>query len=151
MSHFIDQLSIEFVNVIDSNENKNNSFYYLPKFSHRATLQNLYSVLISEGLMGKETKELHFVNLFKNKEVDNLVRWTGQTSELKYFIELINREDFGFENKGHFKWRIAAKCFVKVSSRDLKKITYKDLRTYKITPNTKQKLDDVLVAKILKI
>ena len=148
LSDFIIELSIQFIDVIDSSA-KNLSFYYSDKLSHRTTLNKLYNTLITEELISKETEELHFLSLFQNKEVENPVAWTGNVSELKYFIEIINRKELHFEDKGAHKWRVAVKCFVKVSSRTLKKITYTDLRTYKITNSTRLKLDNVLVKNIL--
>jgi hypothetical protein len=150
LSDFIIELSIQFVDVIDSSA-KNLSFCYSDKLSHRVTLNKLYGTLIFEGLISKETEELHFLSLFQNKEIENPVAWTGNVSELKYFIEIINRKELHFEDKGTYKWRIAVKCFVKVSSRTLKKITYTDLRTYKITNSTRLKLDYVLVKNILSL
>jgi len=147
LSEFIDELSLEYIDVVGPTKKTINSFKY--RYLHRATLSKLYHALIKNDLIGKETKELDFINIFQNKEIDNPVRWTGQTSELIYFIKLINRKDLGFEDTGSFKWRIAVKCFVKVSSSTLKKITYTDLRTYKVTENTKLKLDDILVNKVL--
>lgn len=143
LSEFIKNLSIEYIDVIDSNS-KTLSFHFRDKFSHRDTLNKLFKTLIDEGLISKDTSQIDFLNLFKNKQVNNIVAWLGSTSELKYFISLINEEKFGFENKGNYKWRIAVKCFVKVSPRTLKLITYKDLRTYKVTPNAKLKLDKTL-------
>jgi len=150
LSEFIKEVSTEYVKA-DSNEKSNTSFNYREQYRHRATLKKLFNVLIDYGLIGVETKELDFNRIFLNTEVKNPVRWTGSTSELKYFIELINREEFDFEDKKGFKWRIAAKCFLKISSNSLKKITYKDLRTYKITDKTRRRLDEILVTKVLRI
>ncbi len=150
LSRFIDELSIEFIDHNAPDKKDYDSFKYFEKFIHRGIPSKLYKVLIDHNLIGSETKESDFNKAFDNQKIDNPVRWTGQTSELKYFIYLINRMDLNFEDRGDYKWRIAVKCFVKVSSRSLKKITYKDLRTYKVTPKTKQKLDNILVNKILK-
>ena len=147
---FINKFSTEHVEVIDSGS-KNSSFYFLDRFSHRDTLNKLFSMLTSLDLIPKETKQVDFLKLFDNKKVVNPITWLGNTSELKYFINLINRKDYGFEDKGVFKWRIAVKCFVKVSDRSMKKITFKDLRTYKITKQTKLKLDRLLLNEILSI
>jgi len=149
LSDFIEELSIEFIDSDASTAKNYNSFKYSDKFFHRQTTSKLYKVLIEHNLIGGETMESDFNRIFQNLEIDHPVRWTGQTSELKYFINLINRSDLYFEDRGDYKWRIAVKCFVKVSSRSLKKITYKDLRTYKVTPKSKQKLDNILVNRIL--
>jgi hypothetical protein len=144
---FINKFSTEHVEVIDSGS-KNSSFHFLDRFSHRDTLNKLFSILASLDLIPKETKQVDFLKLFDNEKVVNPITWLGNTSELKYFINLINRKDYGFEDKGVFKWRIAVKCFVKVSDRSMKKITFKDLRTYKITEGTSLKLGKMLLGKI---
>ena len=150
LSEFINEVSTKYVKV-DSNDKSNTSFNYREQHRHRATLSNLYNILINYGLIGLETEKLDFIRIFLNTEVENQVRWTGSTSELKYFIQLINQEGFGFEDKEGFKWRIAVKCFLKISSNSFKKITYKDLRTYKITDKTRQRLDDIILKKMPKI
>jgi hypothetical protein len=149
LSDFINELTVEYIDYEDRDGKSNNSFKYLPK-AHWGTLNKLFHALIDNELLGGETAEADFHYIFQNLKVENPVRWIGHTSELKYFIELINRTDLGFEDKGSYKWRIAVKCFLKVSSTPLKTITFTDLRTYKVTPKTKEKLDNILVNKILK-
>ena len=150
LSDFIIELSIQFVDVIDSSA-KNLSFYYSDKLLHRATLNKLYNTLITEELISKETEELHFLGLFQNKEVEIPVAWVGSTSALKLFIQFVNNTENGFEDKGDYKWRIAVKCFVKVSQKNLRKITYTNLRTYKITDKTKLVFGALLEKSVLKI
>ena len=147
---FINKFSTEHVEVIDSGS-KNSSFHFFERFSHRDTPNKLFSMLTSLDLIPKETKQVDFLKLFDNEKVVNPITWLGNTSELKYFINLINRKDYGFEDKGVFKWRIAVKCFVKVTSRSLRILTYTDLRTYKITDQTKLKLDRLLLHEIVSI
>lgn len=145
---FINDFSRDYVDVIDT-RSKNQSFYFLKTVAHRDTLNKLYRVLLKEELISSDTTQLSFLGLFENIKVENRVTWIGNTSELKYFINLVNNVDFGFEDKGVYKWRIAVKCFAKVSSRSLKEITYKDLRTYKVTDNTRLKLDRFLLKILL--
>ncbi|SHJ66724.1 hypothetical protein SAMN04488007_1043 [Maribacter aquivivus] len=151
LSEFINDLSIRYIEHDDAKEKKVKSFEFKKKYLHRNTLSKIYTILIDNNLIGAETKEFEFKNIFRNEEVEIPIRWIGNTSELKYFINLINREDLGFVDREDFKWRIAVNCFIKVSSNSLKKITYKDLRTYKATDKSKQKLDKILVSKIVTI
>lgn len=151
LADFIEDFSSEFVDYLDTRSPNNNSFQYSDKLFHRTTISKLYNVLIKHYLIDEKTLEVDFIKIFKNDKIINPVRWTGQTSELKYFIQLINRRDLDFEDRGNLKWRIAEKCFIKVSDSTLKKITSTDLRTYKITSRTRLKLDEILVNKVLKL
>ena len=150
LSDFISALSIQFVEVIDSRSG-NNSFHFHEQYSHKKVLNKLYKLLISEELISKETKEHHFFSLFQNKEVEKPVAWVGTSSSLKLFIQFVNNTENGFEDKGDYKWRIAVKCFVKVSQKNLRKITYTNLRTYKITDKTKLVFGALLEESVLKI
>lgn len=127
---------------------KRNSFKY--NNSSFIKIQILHKILKENDLIGNEITLNDFELVFKNEVIKKLIRWTGSTSELKYFIKIINTPGHGFEDTKDEKWQIAVNCFVKVKKRSLETVDYKNLRTYKITPSTITKLDTLIVKPILK-
>lgn len=126
---------------------KRNSFKY--NSSSFIKIQILHKVLKNNDLIGNEISLDDFELVFKNEIIKKLIRWTGSTSELKYFIKIINTPEYGFEDTKDEKWQIAVNCFVKVKTRSLETIDYKNLRTYKITPGAINKLDSLIVKPLL--
>jgi hypothetical protein len=138
----IEKLSNEYSTYLNRTT-KNYSFRY--NNSSFIKIQILYRVLKENDLIDKETTLNDFELVFKNETIKKLIRWTGSTSELKYFIKIINTSDYGFENNADEKWRVAVNCFIKVKKRSIEKVDFKNLRTYKITPATITKLDSLIV------
>lgn len=122
------------------------------KYNNRSFLkiQRIHENLKNNDLIGNEISLDDFELIFKNEIIKKLIRWTGSTSELKYFIKIINTPEYGFEDTKDEKWQIAVNCFVKVKKRSLETVDYKNLRTYKITPSTITKLDTLIVKPFLK-
>jgi hypothetical protein len=147
----IKQLSIEYSNYINKTT-KNNSFKYITGRDNNSftKIQILYRILKENNLIEKETTLNDFELVFKNETIKKLIRWTGSTSELKRFINIINTPAYGFEDNGDEKWRVAVNCFIKVKKRSIEKVDFKNLRTYKITPSTITKLDLLIVNAIFK-
>jgi hypothetical protein len=138
----IEELSNEYSKYLNRTT-KNNSFRY--NNSSFIKIQILYKVLKESNLIDKETTLNDFELVFKNETIKKLIHWTGSTSELKYFIKIINTPDYGFEDNADEKWRVAVNCFIKVKKRSIEKVDFKNLRTYKITPATITKLDSLIV------
>lgn len=125
---------------------KNNSFNYITgrKNNDFKKIRHIYEALKEGELIDKETTLNDFELVFKNETIKKLIRWTGSTSELKYFIKIINTPNYGFEDNADEKWRVAVNCFIKVKKRSIEKVDFKNLRTYKITPATIIKLDSLI-------
>jgi len=129
---------------LNSQITKNNSFKYKDGLKYDK-IKSIYIILKREMLIDENTTYTDFAEIFQNKKIENLVTWTGTTSELKCFIQIINTSDYGFEDNDDEKWRIAVKCFSKIKKRSFDQINYKDLRTYKVTETTKYKMNLLIV------
>lgn len=123
---------------------KNDSFKYKEGISY-AKIRTIFKQLKTEKLIENKTDILDFERVFQNKPIENLIQWIGTTSELKYFIQIINNSDFKFEDNGDEKWRVAVKCFSKTKKRSLETVDSKNLRTYKVTEATKLKMGSLIV------
>jgi hypothetical protein len=145
---FIDKLSREYISHQDDVDKTRSSFKYGDGVTKYNSIRAIYKTLLDSNLIGAETKFEDFEKIFQNKKIDNKVRWIGETSQLKYFIELINRPDLNFYDNKSSKWKIAVKCFIQFSDKNLKKISARDLSTYKTTTNTIDSLDKLIVQDI---
>lgn len=137
------ELTIEYSTFLNKTTRKK-SFKYLNNDFVKIRL--LYKVLKKNGLIGNETNLDDFELVFRNENIKRLIRWTGSTSELKYFIKIINTPKYNFEDTKDEKWQIAVNCFIKIKKRSLETIDHKNLRTYKITPTTISKLDYLIAS-----
>ncbi|TDE31576.1 hypothetical protein E0I61_02430 [Flavobacterium ranwuense] len=141
----IEKLNDDYLNFKNKNT-KNNSFKYKDGTKYNR-IRTVFNVLKKEKLIDEQTELLDFEYVFQNKPIEKLIQWIGTTSELKYFIQIINTSEFEFEDNGDQKWRIAVKCFLKIKERSIEKINSKDLRTYKVTEATKVKMNSLIVNK----
>lgn len=150
LKEYFEELNTIIENLTSDNLNfkstitKNFSFKY--KKGHRYDkIRDVFDVLEKEKLIASNTQLRDFELVFQNKPIEKLIQWTGTTSELKYFIIIINNSDYGFENNGDEKWRVAVKCFSKTKKRLLETVDSKNLRTYKVTEATKLKMGSLIV------
>jgi hypothetical protein len=138
----IEALSIKYSTQINKTT-KNNSFKYKDGTTY-LIINNIFDWLKKELLIEENTDLLNFKLVFQNKPIEKLIEWIGTASELKYFIKIINTSDYGFEDNGDEKWRVAVKCFSKTKKRSFEKIDSENLRTYKVTKTTKLKIGSLL-------
>jgi len=137
---------IKSLNDYNNQSTKNYSFKYKDGGTY-IKIKNLFDLLKEARLIDNNTVIHDFERVFQNKPIEKLIQWSGDTSQLKYFIQIINTLEYGFEDNGDEKWRIAVKCFSKTKKRSFDQINYKDLRTYKVTETTKYKMNLMVVEK----
>jgi hypothetical protein len=138
----IEVLSIKYSKQINK-ATKNNSFKYKDG-EYYTIIRDIFNCLKKELLIDENTELVNFKLVFQNKPIEKLIEWIGTASELKYFIKIINNSDYGFEDNGDEKWRVAVKCFSKTKKRSFEKIDSENLRTYKVTKTTKLKMGSLL-------
>ena len=97
--------------VDSTNDNKG----YLYKFlaTYPDDLKDLHDGLVKAELIEKDTPFSRFKVLFSDKPVEHPVVWTGNVSELCYFIKLIHNVYEAVEDTRQRQWDIACRCFVK--------------------------------------
>lgn len=139
----IEKLNDDYLNFKNKNT-KNNSFKYKDGAKYNR-ISKIFDWLKKEKLIDMQTDLLDFERVFQNKPIEKLIQWIGTTSDLKYFIQIINNSKFEFEDNGDEKWRIAVKCFSKTKKRSFEKIDSENLRTYKVTKTTKLKMNSLIV------
>ena len=139
----IEKLNDDYLNFKNKNT-KNNSFKYKDGAKYNR-ISKIFDWLKKEKLIDMQTDLLDFERVFQNKPIEKLIQWIGTTSDLKYFIQIINNSKFEFEDNGDEKWRIAVKCFSKTKKRSFEKIDSENLRTYKVTKTTKLKMNSLIM------
>jgi hypothetical protein len=139
----IEKLNDDYLNFKITNT-KNNSFKYKDGAKYNR-ISKIFDWLKKEKLIDMQTDLLDFERVFQNKPIEKLIQWIGTTSDLKYFIQIINNSKFEFEDNGDEKWRIAVKCFSKTKKRSFEKINSENLRTYKVTKTTKLKMNSLIL------
>jgi hypothetical protein len=139
----IEKLNDDYLNFKNKNT-KNNSFKYKDGAKYNR-ISKIFDWLKKEKLIDMQTDLLDFERVFQNKPIEKLIQWIGTTSDLKYFIQIINNSKFEFEDNGDEKWRVAVKCFSKTKKRSFEKIDSENLRTYKVTKTTKLKMNSLIV------
>jgi hypothetical protein len=148
LNNVIEKLNDDYLKFKNKNT-KNNSFKYKDGTKYNR-IRTIFNLLKKEKLIEEQTEFLDFEYVFQNKRIEKLIQWIGTTSELKYFIQIINTSEFEFEDNGDQKWRLAVKCFSKTKKRSFERVDSKNLRTYKVTEATKLKMDTLIVNQYFK-
>lgn len=143
LNNVIEKLNDDYLKFKNKNT-KNNSFKYKDGTKYNK-ISKIFDWLKKEKLIDMQTNLLDFERVFQNKPIEKLIQWIGTTSDLKYFIQIINNSKFEFEDNGDEKWRVAVKCFSKTKKRSFEKIDSENLRTYKVTKTTKLKMNSLTV------
>lgn len=117
-------------------EANTHSFNYYEYSRYQGNLSDLFDNLKKNNFISIETTLPHFNKIFSGKEVKNLVRWTGNISELNYFIKCILPYMKPLKNN---HWEVACKCFVDKEGLPFERKRLKDqkkpMSTYHLLDN----------------
>jgi len=89
-----------------------NSFTSIHLSKDSDKLTNLHDSLKKYQLIAIDTSIINFKRVFSGKEILQPVVWTGNSSELYYFIHLIYEVFKLVEDMKQQQWKVACKCFV---------------------------------------
>jgi hypothetical protein len=88
------------------------SFTYTKLATESDNLKDLYDSLKKNKFIDASTTLVNFKKIFSGKKVLVPVVWTGNISELNYFIKLIHNTNQSVENLKQRHWEVACLCFV---------------------------------------
>ena len=89
------------------------SFVYVRLDKNPEAITNLFNSLKDvAGLIDSQTRLVDFKKVFSGKEVTNPIVWTGNPTELYYFIKCIHNIHKSVEDARKQQWAIACHCFV---------------------------------------
>jgi hypothetical protein len=75
-------------------------------------INDLFDSLKNNDFIKDNSNKLDFKKIFSGKTITNPVVWTGNISDLHYFIKLIHNTNKSVEYLKQHQWEVACKCFV---------------------------------------
>jgi hypothetical protein len=104
------------------------SFKYKNNISGSVNLTDLMNSLKRSALIHQETLLGNFRSVFSEKEIEQKIIWTGNISELAYFIKALHNTAKKVEDTKQKQWEITINCFEMADGTEL---TKDKLRTQK--------------------
>ncbi len=108
------------------------SFKYLDYSNGQDNITALMNDLKTKKLINNETLLADFRKVFTETEIKNKIIWTGNISELFYFIKHLHNDSGKIKDTKQKQWLITRNCFEMADGRDLAKV---DLKRQKIPAN----------------
>lgn len=103
----------EVENITPENKKVSNikSFEYISLQTEHENITNLLKELKRLNLVDQVTELKHFRTVFTNKEVLQKINWTGNISELAFFIKTIHNTSKKVKDTKQRLWEITVNCF----------------------------------------
>jgi hypothetical protein len=89
-----------------------NSFTFFDYYL-KDKLKDAWTSLVKSGLIAGETTKDDFERIFSGTVVETPVKWTGCTSDLYYFINLVHTKEKLIKDLNKNIWAVTCKCFVR--------------------------------------
>ena len=121
-------------------KSKHQSFTYKKWQFESTNLTYLKESLIDKKLIASDTELKHFRKAFSGEEIEKPIVWTGNISELSYFIKQLHNELKLVENLKQQQWAVTINCFVQENGEQYNRTK---LRTQKV-PTTSNNIDMAL-------
>ena len=121
-------------------KSKHQSFTYKKWQFESTNLTYLKESLIDKKLIASDTELKHFRKAFSGEEIEKPIVWTGNISELSYFIKQLHNELKLVENLKQQQWAVTINCFVQENGEQYNRTK---LRTQKV-PTTSKNIDMAL-------
>ena len=114
-----------------------NSFTFKKLSKNAESLNDLCNSLKKNNFIADDTSTINFKKVFSGKEITQPVIWTGNPSELYYFIHLIYTEYKLVDDLKQKQWKVTCLCFIqpngiKFESSKLRPLKRPQLSAYKI-------------------
>jgi hypothetical protein len=93
------------------------SFTYKKLNRGLSNLTDLMNSLKDKELIAIDTKLADFRNIFSGISIDTQVVWTGNTSELSYFVKQLHNDLKLVENLSQKQWIVTIHCFIDVNQK----------------------------------
>jgi len=120
------------------------SFTYIHLAIQPGYINDLFDILKSNGFIPKNSSLPDFKRIFSGESVHNPVIWTGNISELHYFIKLIHNINQSVENLKQRHWEVACKCFINPDGTCFDRARLKDQKKPKTTAAILEKAASLL-------
>lgn len=124
----------------EKHKSKYHSFTYKNNLDAHTNLTDLMKSLKQKQLIADDTELAVFRKAFSGEEVEKRIVWTGNISELSYFIKQLHNVLRYVEGLKQQQWAVTVNCFIQ---EDGKLYDRTKLRTQKI-PTTSKNIDSAL-------
>ncbi|WNW01862.1 hypothetical protein RRF68_00180 [Tenacibaculum sp. HL-MS23] len=121
-------------------KSKHQSFTYINNLTGQTQLTDLMNTLKRKNLIDNSTDLKDFRKAFSGEEIEKPIVWTGNISELSYFIKQLHNELKLVENLKQQQWAVTINCFVQENGEQYNRTK---LRTQKV-PTTSKYIDMAL-------
>ena len=109
------------------------SFTYIHLSTQPQYINDLFDSLKSHNFIPKNAPLTDFKKIFSGEPIIKPVIWTGNISELNYFIKLIHHTNKSVVNLKQRQWEVACKCFIKPDGSFFDRARLKDQKRPKST------------------
>jgi hypothetical protein len=116
------------------------SFTYKHIATYPEKLNDLRDILVKKNFIAPQTNIRDFKKVFSGEEIKTKVIWTGNISELYFFIKYLHNDSQKVEYLKQKQWEVTLKCFQLNDSRVIDKTK---LRSQK-PPSTKIILQNII-------
>ncbi|WP_417860451.1 hypothetical protein [Winogradskyella sediminis] len=121
-------------------KSKHQSFTYKKWQFESTNLTYLKESLIDKNLIASDTELKHFRKAFSGETIEKPIVWTGNISELSYFIKQLHNELKLVEDLKQQQWAVTINCFIQENGEQYNRTK---LRTQKV-PATSKNIDMAL-------
>lgn len=107
------------------------TFTYKQLATNPDALKNLLDSLKLNSLVDEKTTIYDLKKIFSGGENYNPIIWTGNVSDLYYFVVLIHNEFETVENVNPYHWQVTCNCFIKPDGSNFETTQLKSQKTPK--------------------
>jgi bifunctional DNA-binding transcriptional regulator/antitoxin component of YhaV-PrlF toxin-antitoxin module len=114
---------------ISKNELLIPSAYQIEKYSaHLSKISDMFNSLIKNNFISKDTNLKEFRKIFNNTSPDSPIIWTGNISELYYFVKLLHYDFKLIDDLKINIWKVTANLFVDVNENPFDWMKFRKLK-----------------------
>lgn len=132
------------VNQLPISSSNLKSFDYTLKDIYPEKMMALYDNLKEQKLICKNTNFASFKKILSGRQITSPIVWTGNISELNYFIKLIHNINKSVKQLKSKHWEVACKCFVNADGKPYERTHLKEQKIPKLSVDKLEKAANLL-------
>ena len=121
-------------------KSKHKSFTYINNITGQTQLTDLMNALKRKNLIDNSTDLKDFRKAFSGEAIDKPITWTGNISELSYFIKQLHNELKLVENLKQQQWAVTTNCFIQEDGKPFERSKFRGQKV----PSTSKNIDSTL-------
>lgn len=121
-------------------KSKHQSFTYINNITGQTQLTDLMNALKRKNLIDNSTDLKDFRKAFSGEAIDKPITWTGNISELSYFIKQLHNELKLVENLKQQQWAVTTNCFIQEDGKPFERSKFRGQKV----PSTSKNIDSTL-------